>query len=378
MTLIAAGAIVLDDRVCRPGWLETSGRRIRDCGAGAPPRPADVAFADSVVVPGFVDVHVHGGDGASYGDARAAEIARAAEFHARHGTTTTLASLVTASPAELLTGVRALAEAAAAGLIAGIHLEGPWLSPAHPGAHDRDRLRDPDPAEIDAVLAAGAGAIRMVTLAPELHASGRAIDRFLDADVVVAIGHTDATYEQTKQAIAAGATVGTHVFNAMRPLHHREPGPAFALLEDPRVTVELIADGVHVHPALVRAVVEFAGPDRVALVTDATAAAGLPDGSFRLGSLPVEVVSGVARVRNTATIAGSTATMDRLFRAVADAHSDAALAAAVRMTSATPARVLGLDGVGVLRAGLDANLVVLDQDLRVTAVMANGRWRVGR
>jgi N-acetylglucosamine-6-phosphate deacetylase len=165
----------------------------------------------------------------------------------------------------------------------------------------------------------------------------------------------------------------------MPPLHHREPGPALALLRDPRVTVELIADGVHVHPAVVHAVIEAAGPDRVALVTDATAAAGLGDGEFRLGALRIDVVERVARVRGTSTIAGSTATMDQLFRAVAGFGSDpdAALAAAARMTSATPARALGLDRVGRLRAGLDANLVVLDQDLQVTAVMANGEWRVG-
>jgi N-acetylglucosamine-6-phosphate deacetylase len=238
-------------------------------------------------------------------------------------------------------------------------------------------MRDPDPAEIDAVLAAGGGAIRMVTLAPELRGSEWAIRRFLDAGVIVAVGHTDATYEQTKQALALGATVGTHLFNAMPPLHHREPGPALALLQDPRVTVELIADGVHVHPAVVHAVIGAAGPDRVAVVTDAIAAAGCQDGAFRLGTVPIDVVSGVARVHATSTIAGSTATMDRLFRTVARLDSDAALAAAVQVTSATPARALGLDGVGNLRPGYDANLVVLDRDLQVIAVMVHGGWRVG-
>ena len=379
MTLIGAGAIALDGRICRPGWVQTSGRQFLVCGAGTPPRPADINFSDAVVAPGFVDMHVHGGGGASYTEGSTPDIVRAADFHLRHGTTTTLASLVAAASADLLTAVRALAEATRAGTVAGIHLEGPWLSPTQCGAHDHAQLRDPDPAEIDAVLAAGDGAIRMVTLAPELPGSGDAINRFLGAGVVVAIGHTDATYEQTRQAITAGATVGTHLFNAMRPLHHREPGPALALLQDPGATLELIADGVHLHPALVRAVIEAAGPERVALVTDATAAAGSPEGSFRLGALPIDVVSGVARVRGTSTIAGSTATMDQLFRAVAGfgPDPDAALAAAVRMTSATPARVLGLDSVGRLRAGLDANLVVLDQDLQVTAVMANGEWKVG-
>jgi N-acetylglucosamine-6-phosphate deacetylase len=233
-------------------------------------------------------------------------------------------------------------------------------------------MRHPDPAEIDAVLAAGDGAIRMVTLAPELPGADAAIRRFLDAGVVVAVGHTDATYDQTKRAIAAGATVGTHLFNAMPPLHHREPGPALALLQDPIVTVELIADGVHVHPAVVDAVILALGPDRVAVVTDAIGAAGCGDGEYRLGAVPIDVVSGVARVHGTSTIAGSTATMDRLFRGVA---AGAGLAAAVRMTSATPARALGLDRVGVLRAGCDANLVVLNGTLEVTAVMVRGDWR---
>lgn len=370
MVLIAADTMILDGQICRPGWLETSGGQVLWCGVGPPPRPADDDLLGCTVVPGFIDMHVHGGGGASYTESHG--IADAADFHLRHGTTTTLASLVTASSAELLSGVRALAEATRRGTVAGIHLEGPWLSRARCGAHDPTQMRGPDPAEIDAVLAAGDGAIRMVTLAPELAATDEAIRRFRDAGVVVALGHTDATYEQTQHGIALGATVGTHLFNAMPPLHHREPGPALALLRAPQVTVELIADGVHVHPDLIHAVVEAAGPGRVAVITDAIAAAGCDDGAFRLGATRIDVVSGVARVRGTSTIAGSTATMDRLFRTVT---ADAGLAAAVQMTSATPARTLGLQRVGALRAGYDANLVVLDHDLRVSAVMIRGDWR---
>lgn len=294
MTLIAAGTVVLDGQVCRPGWLALSDGLITDCGSGAAPRSADADFPDSIVVPGFVDMHVHGGGGASYTDS--AEITRAAEFHRQHGTTTTLASLVTASADDLLAQVQVLAEMTRGSTVAGIHLEGPWLSSVRCGAHDATQLRDPDPAEIDALLAAGEGTIRMVTLAPELPGSRDAITRFVGADVVVAIGHTDASYEQARQAIEWGATVGTHLFNGMRPMHHRDPGPALALLEDPRVTVELIADGVHVHPALMRQVIQMAGPDRVAFITDAMVAAGLPDGSFRLGALEVDVADRIARV----------------------------------------------------------------------------------
>jgi N-acetylglucosamine-6-phosphate deacetylase len=382
VALIAAGTIVLDGQISRPGWLTTSGGRILACGAGPPPGRADTDFPDGTVVPGFIDMHVHGGGGASYTDASyaSAAVADAAGFHLRHGTTTTLASLVTASPAELIAGVRALAAATRAGSVAGIHLEGPWLSPARCGAHDPTQMRHPDPAEIEAVLAAGDGAIRMVTLAPELPGADAAIRRFLDAGVVVAVGHTDATYEQTKRAIAAGATVGTHLFNAMPPLHHREPGPALALLQDPGVSVELIADGVHVHPAVVQAVILAAGPDRVAVITDAIGAAGCGDGEFLLGAVPVDVVSGVARVRGTSTIAGSTATMDRLFRSVKTSaaglgsDADAALIAAAQMTAATPARALRLPRVGCLQVEYDANLVVLDHDWQVAAVMLHGGW----
>ena len=374
MGLIAAATMVIGGRICRPGWLETSGRRIVACAPGPPPRAADREFPDCTVVPGFIDMHVHGGGGASYTDADG--IGAAADFHRRHGTTTTLASLVTTSAPELLNGVRALAEASRRGVVAGIHLEGPWLSRAHCGAHDSTQMREPDGREIDAVLGAGGDAITMVTLAPELPGADAAIRRFVDAGVVVAVGHTDAAYEQTRRAIALGATVGTHLFNAMPPLHHREPGPALALLRDPRVTVELIADGVHLHPEVVHAVIEAAGAERVAVITDAIAAAGRADGAYRLGAVRIDVVSGVARVHGTSTIAGSTATMDRLFRAVAGLGPDAdtGLVTAVQTTAATPARALGMGRVGSLQPGYDANLVVLDRDLQVSAVMADGDW----
>ncbi|MCM6774159.1 N-acetylglucosamine-6-phosphate deacetylase [Nocardia sp. CDC159] len=376
MMLISAGTIVLDGRICRPGWIEIEGARISACGTGTAPRRPDIDLPDGIVVPGFVDMHVHGGGGASYSDGTVAAIEESARFHLGHGTTTTVASLVTAAPEDLLRTVALLADRVGGGTLAGIHLEGPWLSPARRGAHAENQLRDPDRAEIDALLAAGRGGIRMVTIAPEVPGAAAAIERLKDANVVVAVGHTDATYEQTRAAIEAGATVGTHVFNAMRPLHHREPGPALALLEDPRVTVELIADGVHIHPALLRDLVRRTGSERIALVTDAMAAAGTPDGRYRLGPVDVTVTCGVAHVTGTSTIAGSTATMDAMFRAAVAAAGtdlDAALTAAVRMTSANPARALGLGEVGVLRAGMRADLVALDADLGLIGVVHGGR-----
>jgi N-acetylglucosamine-6-phosphate deacetylase len=363
----------------RPGWIEVSGDTIAAIGAGSPPHRPDRILGAVTVVPGFVDTHVHGGGGSSF-SAGAEQTATAAALHRRHGTTTLLASLVSEAPDDLLRQVRELATQVRADLIAGIHLEGPWLSAKRCGAHDPVLLRDPEPGELRRVLDAGAGAIRMVTLAPERAGGLEAIRHVVDAGAVAAVGHTEATYSQTCAAIDAGATVGTHLFNAMRPIHHREPGPVIALLEDPRVTVEVIADGVHIDAALYRHVTRSAGPHRVSLVTDAMAAAGMSDGAYRIGPLAVDVADGVAHLAGTETIAGSTATMDQLFRfAVAHSidhdglHRDEALALAVRQSSINPARALGLP-CPALQPGTSADLVVLDTELAVSAVLYRGEW----
>ncbi|HSI94011.1 MAG TPA: N-acetylglucosamine-6-phosphate deacetylase [Jiangellaceae bacterium] len=373
MAVLAGGRLVTPDGVLENGWLRTAGRTIAAVGSGAPPGPADLDVAGAWVVPGFVDIHVHGGGGASYlaGDPQRA--AAVASLHRRHGTTTTLASLVTAEPARLARAVAGLAEVVDDGLLAGIHLEGPFLAAERRGAHDPALLTAPEPGLVDMLLTAGRGTVRMVTLAPELPHGVSAVRRLADAGVVAAVGHTDATYEQTRTAIDAGATVATHLFNAMRPLHHREPGPIAALLEDDRVTVELICDGVHLHPAVVRTAIAATGADRVTLVTDAMDAAGAGDGDYDLGGLAVRVTGGTARLVDGGAIAGSTLTMDRAVKFVLDAGTP--MPAAVRMASTTPARLLGLaDQVGELRAGLDADLVVLDADFVLRAVMSKGTW----
>ncbi|OBB33563.1 N-acetylglucosamine-6-phosphate deacetylase [Mycolicibacterium peregrinum] len=376
--LLTADTLITGAELLRPGWIDLSGGKVTAVGAGLPPRSADRELGAVTVMPGFVDTHSHGGGGGSFSAASTADTSAAVALHRRHGTTTMIASLVTASPGELLHEVGALAADVRAGLIDGIHLEGPWLSTVRCGAHQPALMRDPDPAEIDRLLAAAAGAIRMVTIAPERPGALAAIRQFLDAGVVVAIGHTEATYEQTRAAIAAGATVGTHLFNAMRPVDRREPGPVIALIEDPAVTVELITDGVHLDPAIYRHVTRTVGPDRASLITDAMAATGMPDGRYQLGPVPVDVADGVARVGGTDTVAGSTATMDRVVR-FAMAHCglarDDALLLVARQASLNPARALGLPA-GDLIPGAAADLVVLDPDLWVTGVLRRGVWEL--
>jgi len=376
--LLTADTVLTGRELLRPGWIDVVGGALHAIGSGAPLRRADAGLGAVTIVPGFVDTHVHGGGGASFSTANPADVSTAATLHLQHGTTTLVASLVTAAPGELARQVSELAEQVKAGLIAGIHLEGPWLSARRCGAHEPSLMRDPDSDEVDRLLSLGDTTIRMVTLAPERDGSCAAIRRIVDGGVVAAVGHTDATYEQTRAAIDAGATVGTHLFNTMRPIHQREPGPVIALLEDSRVTVELIADGVHIDPALYRHVTRSAGPDRVSLVTDAMAAAGMGDGAYRLGPLAVDVIDGVARVAGTDTIAGGTATMDRLFRFAVTGSGlprDEALMLAVRQTSTNPARTLGLPSAGLTPGG-PADLVVLTPDLIPTAVLRRGSWVV--
>jgi N-acetylglucosamine-6-phosphate deacetylase len=370
--LVSAGRLVTPARVFAPGWLRVADGTVADVGPGAPPRPTDLDLPDATVVPGFVDVHVHGGGGASFdgGDPAAAEtVVRA---HRAHGTTTMVASLVSDEVDGLARSARALGDLVDDGLLAGVHLEGPWLSPKHAGAHEPALLTAPTPAAVDHLLEKAGEHLRMVTLAPELTGGLEAIRRLSAAGVVAAIGHTDATYDEARAALDAGATVGTHLFNAMRGLHHREPGPVAALVEHPDAYVELIADGVHVHPAMLR-MAASAKPHLTALVTDAMAAAAAPDGDYRLGSLDVAVRSGVARLTGSGAIAGSTLTTSAAVRYAVQV-AGLSLEDAVRAATSTPAAMLGLDRVGALRPGFHADLVVLDGSLDVLRVMRRGAW----
>ncbi|MFE6687117.1 N-acetylglucosamine-6-phosphate deacetylase [Streptomyces sp. NPDC057743] len=345
-------------------------------------RPAPATVIDltgHLVVPGFIDLHLHGGGGGSFSSADPEECLRVIDTHRRHGTTSMVGSTVTGDLDDLSRQAAVLAELAQQGDLAGTHFEGPFISPHRCGAHQPELLRDPDPAAVRRLLDAARGTAVMMTVAPELPGGLDSVRLLADAGVIAAIGHTDSSYEATRQAIDAGATVATHLFNAMPALGHRAPGPVAALLEDDRITVELINDGTHLHPAIVQMAVRDAGADRVAFITDAMGAAGMNDGTYYLGPMPVEVADGVARISQGPTagsIAGSTLTLDRAFKRAVTVDG-LTVDQAVRMLSANPARLLGIAGrTGSLEAGKDADLVVLDAAHDVVGVLRQGSWVV--
>jgi N-acetylglucosamine-6-phosphate deacetylase len=372
-TTLLKGATRIDERGELPdAWVLLDGDAIAATGSGtgAPDADKTVELHGATVVPGFVDLHGHGGGGHAYDDG-GEELAAALAAHRAHGTTRAVISLVANPLAELRERLADIATLTASDpLVLGSHLEGPYLATARRGAHNADYLRTPDSADLDGLIAAAGGTLRQLTLAPELPGALDVIPQLVDAGVVVAVGHTEATSEQTRAAFDAGARMLTHAFNAMPGIHHRAPGPVVAALEDERVTLELILDGEHVHAEVARLLLEQA-PGRVALVTDAMAAAGADDGDYRLGSLNVSVRNGLAHLSGTSTIAGSTLTQDAALRFAL--HIGIPARAAVAALTAVPARAIGLgDRLGLIEQGYAADIVVLDETHHVTAVWAAG------
>lgn len=368
-TTLVRGRVVSDGIAADAAWVLVDGDRIVDVGTGAPPA-ADRAIDGAVVAPGFVDLHCHGGAGVAFDDGEAA-IGQAMAFHRAHGTTRQLASLVTGSLDDMTARASGVAAVAARDdRLLGVHFEGPCIAESRKGAHDATLLREPDAASVDALVAAAEGLRVMITLAPELDGGMDAVAALSARGWRVAVGHTDAVAEQGAAAFDAGATIVTHAFNGMRGLDHRAPGVLPAAFDDERVTIEVIADGVHVHPRMVRLLFD-AAPGRVALVTDAMAAAGQPDGDWMLGALAVTVTDGVPRLRDGGAIAGSTLTLDRAVRVAVEAGVP--LATAIDAATRVPARALGVDDrFGSIASGRVADLVVLDEHLQVSAVLSRG------
>lgn len=342
-----------------------------------------------VLAAGLIDLHCHGAFGVDFPTADAESAREAISRIHRTGTTTLLASLVTAEPQELVAGAQRFADLAESGAIAGIHLEGPFLSHARCGAQNPDWLTDPDLELTRELVEAARGSLRTMTFAPELPSSNELIDTLASYGVVPSLGHTASTSAIAGDALARAhrelsrhtssrsvVPTVTHLFNGMDPLHHRSPGALTASLRAARAgkaVVELIADNVHLAPDVVAMMFELLGADNIALVTDSMAAAGLSDGTYSLGPSQVEVSAGVARLAAGGSIAGGTSAMCGLVQNAV--RAGVPLEEALHSATRVPARVLGLDGeVGVLAPGAQADLVVLDEELEVRGVMRHGNW----
>lgn len=385
MTLLR-GRVVLVDGVLEDGVVEFEDDRIVRVGPARGRTDIAVPPSSSTILPGMVDVHCHGGGGAGFPDATADAVDAAVAHHVRSGTTTMLASLVSAPREVLVDRTTLLADLWRRGDIAGVHLEGPFLARSRCGAQDPAAIVPGDPRLLEAVVAAGGGAVRSMTLAPETENLDALARVMAENDIRPSVGHTDADAATVTAALArlTGPVSATHLFNGMPPLHHRAPGPVAACLAAAgrgEMVLELIGDGVHLDSWTVAMVVDLVGPDGIVFVSDAMAAAGMSDGPYRLGSLDVTVADGVARLTQDGdepgAIAGGTSTvLDIVRRAVAESGVD--LVSAVRMGATTPARFLGLqDTVGRLAAGMRADIVITDADLTVTSVVRRGRVEVG-
>jgi N-acetylglucosamine-6-phosphate deacetylase len=370
--LLRGGRVVTPDGVRDADIAIRDGRIAEIAVPGAHREASEVVdLAGRWAVPGFIDVHVHGGGGAQCNTADPTDIERVAAFHVHHGTTSLLATTVAAPTEELLTAldaIRAAVPRPGSAEVLGAHLEGPFLSPEWPGAMDPASFLAPDGLHL---LADG---VRLMTLAPELPGALAFMRAATAAGVVVSMGHSGATYAEAAAAVTAGARAATHAFNAMRPLHHREPGVLGAALDLDAVTCEVICDGIHVDPAAVRLLARLKGPRRTMLVTDAIEAAGLPDGEYHLGARPIAVAGGRATRPGTDTIAGSTLAMDVALRNMV-AFAGVEVEDAARMAATTAAELLGIsDRKGILAPGRDADIAILDGDLSLAGVLTRGAW----
>lgn len=377
--LITAARLVTAEGESAPvpaGYLDIADGVIDSVGAGAPPGKPDLELSDGYLLPGFVDLQVNGYFGEDLQTADAAGWGAVASGLPSTGTTSFVPTLITAPLARLAAELQAAAAIVASlpaggARVLGVHLEGPFLSPLRRGAHNEAWLTDPTPEAVEELIQAGGGLLRLVTLAPERLGALDAIDRLAAAGVLVSVGHSDATGAQVAAAADRGARMVTHLFNAQRPLSHREPGVVGQALTDGRLTSGLIADLHHV-AGPVCALAFRAAPGRIALVTDAAAPAGMPPGEYLLGGEPVTLppAAGAPPVRADGTLAGSALRMDR---AVANMVSaGVGLAEAVAAATRIPADLIGRPDLGRLAPGAAADLVWLSPDLTARAAWIGG------
>jgi N-acetylglucosamine-6-phosphate deacetylase len=347
-------------------------------GMTLPAGAQEIRATDKTAIPGFLDVHIHGAGGHDVMEGNATALRAITRKVSEYGTTSLVATTVTASTDETLRAVEGIAGYIAhqhetevpRAEVLGIHFEGPFISKQRRGVHPAEWIQLPSAETLSRFLKAAAGNARILTIAPEVLGAAPCIDAAREAGLVVSMGHTDATYEQARAAMARGARSATHVYNAMRPFTHRDPGVIGAVLTSPDVNAELIADGVHVEEAAMKLLLMAKGAAHVTLVSDGLSATGMPDGKYMLGSLEVIVSGGICR-NAEGRLAGSTLTLDRALRNIV--ALGASLTDAVRMLTLNPATLLGIEfKKGSLRAGADADILLLDEGLHITNVWARG------
>ncbi|AZS15263.1 N-acetylglucosamine-6-phosphate deacetylase [Paenibacillus lutimineralis] len=324
------------------------------------------------LIPGMIDVHIHGANGYDMMDGTEASIQEVSRACAATGCTSFLATSVSSTMEDLLNmihSVKFMIGREQGARIAGIHLEGPYLNPRRKGMQNEKYLRHPNLEEMKLIFQEAGSLIKMVTIAPELPGGLELISFLKEQDVVIAIAHSDATYEEAKLAFAAGASHVTHCFNGMRPIHHRDPGLIVAAFEEPHVSLQAIVDQVHLHPAIIRLMHRLKGPEGMVLITDALQAMGLGDGNYIFGGHHVTVSEGIARLAD-GTLASSTVTMNEALRLTV--VNGISMTDAVHMASTTPARILGLPHKGKIEVGYDADLILLDERYQVQWTMIEG------
>jgi N-acetylglucosamine-6-phosphate deacetylase len=342
------------------------------------PGAQEIRASGKTAVPGFIDVHIHGAGGHDVMEGTCTALRSITRKVSEYGTTSLVATTVTASMDQTLRAVAGIAgyitrqhetdEPRAE--VLGIHLEGPFISKARRGVHPSEWIQPPSAVALNRFLKAAAGNARILTIAPEVLGAAPCMDAAREAGLVVSMGHTDATYEQARAAMARGARSATHVYNAMRPFSHRDPGVIGAVLTSPDVNAELIADGVHVEEGAMKLLLLAKGAAHVTLVSDGLSATGMPDGKYMLGGLEVTVSGGVCRNAD-GVLAGSTLTLDRALRNVV--ALGISLPDAVRMLTLNPASLLGIEfKKGSLRVGADADILLLDEGLHLAGVWARG------
>ena len=381
--VIKNARIAMPEQVISNGFLEIVDGRIVKVAEGEPSSTSTELVFDAhkaTVTPGFIDLHVHGGNGGAFTSVEPNEHNLAREFHLKNGTTSMLASTHTMEFETLLAILKALSESSRSNKggskVLGIHAEGPFISEHKPGAHVVAQLKAGDLSAIQAVVSAADDFVSMVTVAPEIPGGLEAIRFLLNKNIVSSIGHTNATYAQAVEGIKAGARSTTHLFNAMSPLSHRDPGTVGAILDNDEIFAEIILDGIHIHEAIFRIALKSKGVDRINLITDATSLAGLPDGEY--GALPdraVTKVGGKIVLAGTDTLAGSALSMNMVYQNAAK-FAPLTLSELSKISSLNAAKILGKEAdIGSLEVGKLADLVLLDTESTVCATMIEGEWK---